>query len=154
MTFVAPLPSAEHGGLDLFLGWWNYAQHAPQITPQGTLLLYDNGNYRASPFDSLVLDSANYSRAVEYRINEQFSLDTQYGARVPAKAHDQVNVEVFIPPQYLQNPADFVAQISNLPIDNVPAMARVYIDQQSGLVVVGGEVEIGPVAITHRDMLV
>jgi hypothetical protein len=27
---------------------WNYAQHAPEITPQGTLLLYDNGDYRAS----------------------------------------------------------------------------------------------------------
>ncbi len=73
---------------------------------------------------------------------------------MPAKARDQVNVEVFIPPQYLQHPADFVAQISNLPIDNVPETARVYIDQQSGLVVVGGEVEIGAVAITHKDILV
>jgi hypothetical protein len=49
---------------------WNYAQHAPEITPQGTLLLYDNGDYRASPFDAWVDDSMNYSRAVEYSINE------------------------------------------------------------------------------------
>jgi flagellar P-ring protein precursor FlgI len=101
-------------------------------------------------------DMADFRLAqeVEDRINDQFSLDSQYGTRVPAKARDQMNVEVFIPPQYLQHPADFVAQISNLPIDNVPAVARVYIDQQSGLVVVGGEVEIGPVAITHKDILV
>ncbi len=101
-------------------------------------------------------DMADFRLAqeVEYRINEQFRLDSQYGGRVPAKARDQVNVEVFIPPQYLQHPADFVAQISNLPIDNVPEAARVYIDQQSGLVVVGGEVEIGPVAITHKDILI
>ena len=50
---------------------WFYAQHAPMITPQGTLLIYDDGNFRASPFDTSVPDSANYSRAVEYAINEQ-----------------------------------------------------------------------------------
>jgi hypothetical protein len=41
------------------------------ITPQGTLLVYDDGNFRASPFDASVTDQANYSRAVEYDINEQ-----------------------------------------------------------------------------------
>jgi len=50
---------------------WNYAQHAPMITPQGTLLVYDDGNFRASPFDAYLTDSASYSRAVEYDINEQ-----------------------------------------------------------------------------------
>jgi hypothetical protein len=50
---------------------WNYAQHAPMLTPQGTLLLYDNGNYRASPFNTSVPDATNYSRAVEFRIDEE-----------------------------------------------------------------------------------
>jgi len=50
---------------------WQWAQHAPIITPQGTLMLYDNGNYRASPFAPSVPNSTNYSRAVEYSINEQ-----------------------------------------------------------------------------------
>jgi len=49
---------------------WNYAQHAPMLTPQGTLLVYDDGNYRASPFDASVPDQSNHSRAVEYSINE------------------------------------------------------------------------------------
>ncbi len=49
---------------------WNYAQHAPMITPSGTLLLYDNGNCRASPVDPPVPDTNNYSRAVEYQIDE------------------------------------------------------------------------------------
>jgi arylsulfate sulfotransferase len=49
---------------------WSYAQHAPTITPQGTLLLYDNGNFRASPFDDSIPNQDNYSRAVEYHINE------------------------------------------------------------------------------------
>ena len=50
---------------------WQYAQHSPIITPQGTLIMFDNGNYRASPFDPGVPDANNYSRAVEYSINEQ-----------------------------------------------------------------------------------
>jgi arylsulfate sulfotransferase len=65
---------------------WNYAQHAPTITPWGTLLLYDNGNFRASPFDASSADSTNYTRAVEYDINEQTMEVRQvweYGSNVP-----------------------------------------------------------------------
>jgi len=61
---------------------WNYGQHAPTITPQGTLLLYDDGNYRACPFDPPLADAANYSRAVEYAIDEptmQVSQVWEYG---------------------------------------------------------------------------
>ena len=49
---------------------WNYGQHAPELTPQHTLLLYDDGNFRANPFNPPVLDQNNYSRAVEYNIDE------------------------------------------------------------------------------------
>lgn len=49
---------------------WNYGQHAPELTPQGTLLVYNDNNYSASPFDPPVLDQDNYSSAVEYSINE------------------------------------------------------------------------------------
>jgi arylsulfate sulfotransferase len=50
---------------------WQYGQHAPLITPQGTLMVYDDGNYRASPFDPPVADANNFSRAVEYDINQE-----------------------------------------------------------------------------------
>lgn len=50
---------------------WQYGQHAPILTPQGTLILHDNGNFRASPFAPSVPNTNNYSRAVEYSINEQ-----------------------------------------------------------------------------------
>jgi len=49
---------------------WNYGQHAPELTPQGTLLVYDDDNYQASPFDPPIADQSNYSGAVEYAINE------------------------------------------------------------------------------------
>jgi len=67
---------------------WSFAQHAPMITPQGTLLLYDNGNVRANPFDALVADADNYSRAVEYAIDEEMMTVTQvweFGKNAPER---------------------------------------------------------------------
>ncbi len=52
---------------------WPYHQHAPEITPDGTILVFDNANYRASPSDGTapLSDSEAESRVVEYRIDEQ-----------------------------------------------------------------------------------
>ena len=48
-----------------------YAQHHPQITDRGTLLLHDNGNFRAVPPNAATPAASNFSRAVEYRIHEK-----------------------------------------------------------------------------------
>jgi len=50
--------------------FFQYHQHAPEITDEGTYIIYDNGNNRSSPFDPTLPDSLNFSRAVEYNINE------------------------------------------------------------------------------------
>jgi len=50
--------------------FFQYHQHAPDITDEGTYIVYDNGNNRSSPFDPTLSDSLNFSRAVEYKINE------------------------------------------------------------------------------------
>lgn len=51
---------------------WPYHQHAPQVTGEGNLMLFDNGVHRASPGDEIApLDrAAARSRAVEYQIDE------------------------------------------------------------------------------------
>jgi hypothetical protein len=49
---------------------WQYHQHAPKLTPHGTILLFDNGNYRARPFAERLKASDSYSRAVEYSVDE------------------------------------------------------------------------------------
>ena len=50
---------------------WSYHQHAAKIISNGNLLLYDNGNNRAiSPLPGLSAEQS-YSRAVEYKINEE-----------------------------------------------------------------------------------
>src|SRR5262249_37782116 len=49
---------------------WNYGQHAAKVTPDGTVVLYNDNNYDASPFASFVPDQNNQSGAVEYSIDE------------------------------------------------------------------------------------
>lgn len=49
---------------------WPYHQHAVQITPHGTLLMFDNGSRQAMPFDREVPAPLTQSRAVEYRVDE------------------------------------------------------------------------------------
>jgi len=50
---------------------WFHHQHAPFPTPGGTMLVFDNGNYQASPFEPPLPPSKTYSRAVEYRLEEK-----------------------------------------------------------------------------------
>jgi arylsulfate sulfotransferase len=50
---------------------WPADQHAPMFTPQGTVLMFDNGTNRARPFDPPMPLSESFSRAVEYRVDEE-----------------------------------------------------------------------------------
>ncbi len=50
---------------------WPYHQHSPTITSRGTLLLYDNGNYKSIPPGVRLDPVDNYSRVVEYEIDEE-----------------------------------------------------------------------------------
>ncbi|MCH8829380.1 MAG: aryl-sulfate sulfotransferase [Planctomycetes bacterium] len=50
---------------------WPYHQHAPKITSAGTLLMYDNGNYQASPFQRKLAARENSTRVVEFAIDEK-----------------------------------------------------------------------------------
>jgi hypothetical protein len=52
---------------------WQYHQHAPMLTSDRTIVLFDNGNNRASPFTGEVPVSpeGNFSRAVEYAVDQE-----------------------------------------------------------------------------------
>lgn len=62
--------------------FWPWHPHAPEVTPHGTVLVYDNGNWRASPPDAWIEDVDNFSRAAEYLVNEstmEVELVWEYG---------------------------------------------------------------------------
>jgi arylsulfate sulfotransferase len=49
---------------------WNFHQHDCSVTPAGTVLCFDNGNHRAQPFERAVPPEENFSRAVEFAVDE------------------------------------------------------------------------------------
>jgi arylsulfate sulfotransferase len=49
---------------------WNFHQHDCSITPSGTILCFDNGNHRALPFAPAVPPEENFSRAVEFAVDD------------------------------------------------------------------------------------
>jgi arylsulfate sulfotransferase len=49
---------------------WQFHQHDCSITPGGTILCFDNGNHRATPFAPPKSAAESFSRAVEFAIDE------------------------------------------------------------------------------------
>lgn len=78
----------------------------------------------------------------------------QNNSRLVARALDAVNIEVEIPGQYVKDPVHFITQLLQLEMTTVPVGPRVVINERAGSIVISGDVEIAPVAIAHRNIVV
>ena len=85
-------------------------------------------------------------------INSQLNFQSQEGYL--AKAINALNIEVTIPHQYRDDPVLFISQVMSLPTLEPHAEARVVINEKNGSVVIGGDVEIGSVVVTHKNIVV
>lgn len=105
---------------------------------------------------NLVLDR-NYAdfqvaQDVAELINSQLGFQT---SGLPlARALNQVAIEVRVPSQYREDPVSFVSQVLGLRILDPPTGARVVINERAGSIVISGEAEIGPVVVTHKNVVV
>lgn len=75
-------------------------------------------------------------------------------SREMVHAIDAANVRIKIPEAYQQDPVSFTAQVLEIPIYDAEPEARVVINPRSGSIVISGDVEIGDVLITHRNLVV
>lgn len=108
---------------------------------------------------TLVLDRHHsdfqIAQLVAARINEHFDLQTS--GRVIAQALNQANIKVLIPPQNVDDPVDFIGEVLGLEIlleaDVVP-QSRVVINDRTGSIVIDGNVEIGAVVVSHRNVVI
>jgi flagellar P-ring protein precursor FlgI len=85
-------------------------------------------------------------------INNQLGFQTRTGEM--ARALNQENIEVIIPAQYRERPVSFVSQILSLPMLEPQAVSRVVINDRAQSVVISGDIEIGAVVITHKNMVI
>ena len=105
---------------------------------------------------TLVLDEYHadfeVTQEIAELINNQLSIQTS-GEQL-AKAVNQVNVEITIPAQYRTEPVLFVSQVLALSIDDPQTEARVVINERAGSIVIGADVEIGAVVVTHKNIVI
>src|SRR5690606_8131807 len=71
-----------------------------------------------------------------------------------AKAVDQVKIEVTIPPTYADNPALFASRLLDTRAFRPQTDTRVIINERKKAIIIGADVEIGPVAVMHKNRLI
>lgn len=120
---------------------------------------------------SLIVDpnhrSIATSQNIEDTINDyQGNMDSSSVSRNPsnaytktenskqAKAIDQATIEVSIPGVYKDRPVQFVSLVLDLKLLNLQNQKRVYIDEREGVLIIGEEVGIAPVAISHKNLTI
>lgn len=96
---------------------------------------------------ALLLREPDYTTAqrIADEINRNFG--------VVAYAEDAGRVEVNLPAQYVQAPAAFLANMGNLEIEP-DTSAKVAVNERTGTVVMGGNVRISSVGVSHGNLVV
>jgi len=70
-----------------------------------------------------------------------------------ARARDQATVEIQVPAGYQGNVVAFIAELEELPV-RPDTNARVVVNERTGTVVMGSQVRIAPVAVSHGNLKV
>ncbi len=71
-----------------------------------------------------------------------------------AEAIDPRHVEVTIPKYYRDAPVKFMSLVMGVPLRYLQNKKRVYINEREGVVVIGEDVLISPVAINHKNLAI
>ncbi|MBX3421108.1 MAG: flagellar basal body P-ring protein FlgI [Pirellulaceae bacterium] len=105
---------------------------------------------------SLILDRdlASFSTAADIQdaINSFFQPSMADGMYDIAQAIDQLHVQVTVPPAYTDKPVMFVKLILDIELPNIKKQKRVVINEREGVIVMGEDVLINPVAINHKSL--
>jgi len=95
---------------------------------------------------NIYLDEPDFTTAK----NVQDAINRAFGMNI-AKAIDSATIRVKIPEGY--SPVDFLAKVENLEVQT-SSVAKVIIDGRSGIVLLGGNVSIEPVAVAIGSLVV
>lgn len=114
---------------------------ANPVTAAGTMTLVIKDQYAGYPVATMIAAA----------LNQEFALA---GLDDIATVEDAKNILVRLPRQPSFRPADFIAALLTVPIDPslLQTEARVVINEAQGIILVTGDVQVGPVLITHRGL--
>jgi len=113
------------------------------VTAAGTMFLVIKDQYAGYPVATTIAAA----------INDEFAVD---GSGQIATVEDAKTIKVLVPAVDRPNPATFIANLLMIPIDPslIQVEARIVINQKQGIILVTGNVQIGPVGISHRGLTI
>lgn len=91
---------------------------------------------------------------LETLINQQPDFGSGSSGEGVAKAVDQVKIEITIPPSYADNPTLFASHLLETRVARTQTDTKVIVNERKQAIIVGADVEIGPVAVMHRNRLI
>ncbi|MFC1517674.1 flagellar basal body P-ring protein FlgI [Candidatus Margulisiibacteriota bacterium] len=101
---------------------------------------FDTGEYL-----TLVLERADFTTAA------RLAYALERVGIVGAKAVDASTVQVPVPEEERENMVDFIARVEDVSL--IPdAVAKVVVNQRTGTIVIGENVRLSPVAVSHGDI--
>ncbi len=114
---------------------------------------------------SLILDRnhANFQTAAliaetingQYRESLNYSEDGQNAQEEDlCQARDAANIRVRIPEVYRNDPVGFASDVLDIKLYEHEPESRVVINPRAGSIVISGEVEIGTVVVSHKNIVV
>lgn len=115
-----------------------------EFVKDGKLLLVMSKDHATFQMASLVEQSIN--REPDFRLGSS--------SEGIARALDQVRVQVTIPPTYSDNPALFASVLMDTRVGRPQTDTTVIINERKQAVIVGADVEIGAVAVMHKNRLI
>ncbi|HCK41846.1 MAG: hypothetical protein CMJ72_05470 [Planctomycetaceae bacterium] len=113
--------------------------------------------YEQDGYITLVLDKnhANFQTASDVAaVISQTSYFQQDEASTGVQAINAANIRVKIPDEYRMNPVEYISILLEAQVYNPEPEARVVINQRTGSIVIDGNVQIGDVVISHRNIVV
>jgi len=111
------------------------------VTPGGTMSLVLKDSYAGYPVASMLAAA----------INDEFGFSTN---RDIARVEDAKNILISVPEADRSDPASFIATLMTITVDPslILTEARIVVNQRQGTIAVTGNVQIGPVGLTHRGL--
>jgi len=109
---------------------------------------------RAGEIISLLLDTGHSSFYAANEVARVIRQDFELEGGVEVKATGAGVIDVKIPERYDDSLVEFLALLLDITIENPHTQGRVVVNTKTGTVVVTGEVEISPVMVSHRNLVV
>jgi flagellar P-ring protein precursor FlgI len=117
------------------------------VADDGSLTIVLKSEYASFPTAVAIMDAINGP------VDETAMTDLPEYRRL-AVVEDPKNIRIRVPEADRERPAAFISWLMTTPVDPalIAAPARIVINERQGIIVVSGDVRLGPVGVSHRNM--